>query len=80
MDNTVYVSGVLGVDKDTMKLVEGEFSAEVRQALRNLGAILHAGNSSFDKVVKVTIFLSDLNDFTVLNDVYKECKLGRTFQ
>lgn len=75
LDNTVYVSGVLGVDKDTMRLVEGEFTIEVRQALRNLGAILQAANSSFEKVVKVTVFLSDLNDFTALNDVYKECKL-----
>lgn len=75
LDNTVYVSGVLGVDKDTMRLVEGDFTIEVRQALRNLGAILQAANSSFEKVVKVTVFLNDLNDFTALNDVYKECKL-----
>lgn len=74
LDNTVYVSGVLGVDKDTMRLVEGDFTSEVRQALRNLGAILEAANSSFEKVVKVTVFLSDLNDFVAFNDAYKECK------
>lgn len=70
----MYVSGVLGIDKDTMRLVEGDFTTELRQALRNLGAILQAANSSYEKVVKVTAFLSDLNDFTVFNDVYKECK------
>ncbi|CAH1992146.1 unnamed protein product [Acanthoscelides obtectus] len=60
------------MDKDTMKLVDGDFSAEVRQTLRNLGAILQAANSSYEKVVKVTVFLSDLNDFVALNNVYKE--------
>nr|CAI5831977.1 unnamed protein product [Callosobruchus analis] len=72
LDSTLYVSGVIGMDKDTMKLVDGDFSAEVRQALRNLGAILQAANSSYEKVVKVTVFLSDLNDFVALNNVYKE--------
>ncbi|KAJ8922105.1 hypothetical protein NQ315_004037 [Exocentrus adspersus] len=72
LDSTMYVSGVLGLDKDTMKIVEGDVTTETRQALRNLGYILQAGNSSYDKVVKSTIFLSDMNDFAAVNDVYRE--------
>ncbi|XP_060520357.1 rutC family protein UK114 [Cylas formicarius] len=72
LDSTLYVSGCLGLDKDTMKLVEGDVSAETRQALKNLGHILQAANSSYDKVVKTTIFLSDINDFAAVNEVYKE--------
>lgn len=75
MDNTLYVSGVLGLDKGTMKLVEGDVATEARQALTNLGFILQAANSSYEKVVKTTIFLNDINDFPAVNDVYKECKL-----
>ncbi|XP_018567161.1 rutC family protein UK114-like [Anoplophora glabripennis] len=72
LDSTMYVSGVLGLEKETMKIVEGDVTTETRQALRNLGYILQAGNSSYDKVVKSTIFLSDLNDFAAVNDVYRE--------
>ncbi|KAJ8950615.1 hypothetical protein NQ318_010814 [Aromia moschata] len=72
LDTTLYVSGVLGLDKDTMKLVEGDVTTEARQALCNLGIILQAANSAYDKVVKTTIFLSDINDFAAVNDVYKE--------
>ncbi|KAG5891010.1 hypothetical protein JTB14_022589 [Gonioctena quinquepunctata] len=72
LDNTIYVSGVLGVNKDTMKLVEGDFSTEMRQALRNLKAILEAGSSSLDKVVKVTVLMSDINNFGSMNEVYSE--------
>nr|XP_023021540.1 rutC family protein UK114 isoform X2 [Leptinotarsa decemlineata] len=72
LDNTIYVSGVLGVNKDTMKLVDDDFTSEVRQTLKNLKAILEAGSSSLEKVVKVTVFLSDINDFAAMNEVYRE--------
>ncbi|KAJ8930061.1 hypothetical protein NQ314_017184 [Rhamnusium bicolor] len=72
LDTTLYVSGVLGLDKDTMKLVEGDVATEARQALKNLGYILQAGNSAYDKVVKTTIFLSDITDFAAVNEVYTE--------
>ncbi|KAL1501718.1 hypothetical protein ABEB36_006998 [Hypothenemus hampei] len=72
LDSILYVSGCLGLDKDTMKLVEGDVATETRQALRNLGYILTAADSSFDKVIKTTIFMSDMNDFGEINEVYKE--------
>ncbi|ENN71586.1 rutC family protein UK114 [Dendroctonus ponderosae] len=72
LESTLYVSGCLGLDKDTMKLVEGDVSTETRQALRNLGEILHAADSAYDKVIKTTIFMSDMNEFSSINEVYKE--------
>ncbi|CAH1179328.1 unnamed protein product [Phaedon cochleariae] len=71
-DNTIYCSGVIGVDKDTMKMVDSSFAAEVRQVMRNLSAILQAGNSSLENLLKVTVYLNDINDFATMNEVYRE--------
>ncbi|XP_017786712.1 PREDICTED: ribonuclease UK114 [Nicrophorus vespilloides] len=72
VDRMVYVSGVLGMDKDTNKLVKGGAAEEAKQGLKNLGHILEAAGSSYANVVKSTIFLNDINDFPAVNDVYKE--------
>lgn len=72
MDRTLYVSGCLGLDKNTMKLVPGGAAAEARQALTNLGHILMAGDSSYDRVVKTTVLLADLADFQAVNEVYAQ--------
>lgn len=71
-DRTVYVSGCLGLDKNTMKLVPGGAVAEAEMALKNLEAVLVAADSGIDKVIKNTIFLKDLNDFGAINEVYKK--------
>ncbi|KAF2903307.1 hypothetical protein ILUMI_02871 [Ignelater luminosus] len=72
VDRTLYVSGVLGLNKDTMKLVEGGAAEEARQALKSLGFILEAAGSSYEKVIKSTVLLKDIQDFAAVNDVYKE--------
>uniref|UniRef100_A0A6M2DGE7 Putative translation initiation inhibitor n=1 Tax=Xenopsylla cheopis TaxID=163159 RepID=A0A6M2DGE7_XENCH len=72
VDRTLYVSGCLGLDKNTMKLVPGGAAAEARQALTNLGHILMAGDSSYDRVVKTTVLLADLADFQAVNEVYAQ--------
>lgn len=74
VDRTLYVSGVLGLDKDTMKLVEGGVKAEARRALQSLGHILDEAGSCFEKVVKVTILMKNMADFGTVNEVYSECK------
>ncbi|KAI4469111.1 2-iminobutanoate/2-iminopropanoate deaminase rida [Holotrichia oblita] len=71
-DNTVYVSGCLGLNKDTMKLVEGGAVAEIRQALISLGHILGEAGSSYANVLKTSVFVEDIGDFAAVNDVYKE--------
>ncbi|XP_055707241.1 rutC family protein UK114 [Phlebotomus papatasi] len=71
-DRTVYVSGCLGMDKDTLKLVPGGIVPETSQALKNLRTILEAADSGIDKVVKVTVFLGDIDDMPKFNEEYKK--------
>lgn len=68
----LFISGQLPVDPTTGKLVEDGIEASTRQILDNLEAILLAGNSTFDRVVRVEIFLKDLNDFQQVNEEYKK--------
>lgn len=76
-DRTVYVSGCLGIDAATMKMVEGGVVAETKKALENLGTVLEAADSGYDRVVKVTVFLNDIADFAACSEEYK--KGGRQF-
>ncbi|MBN1283924.1 MAG: RidA family protein [Anaerolineae bacterium] len=69
----VFTAGQLGLDPATGKLAEGGIEAQTRQALKNLGAILEAAGASFGTVVKVTVFLHNIDDFAAMNRVYKEC-------
>jgi len=68
----VFTAGQLGIDPKTGNLVEGGVEAETRQALQNLSAILEAVNSCLDNVVKITVFLRDINDFAKMNAIYGE--------
>ena len=68
----VFTAGQLGIDPKTGNLVEGGVEAETRQALKNLSTILEASHSDLDHVMKTTVFLRDINDFTKMNAVYAE--------
>ena len=67
----VFISGQIPLDSATGKLVEGDVSAQARQSLENLKAVLEAAGLSFAHVVKTTIFLTDMADFAAVNEVYK---------
>ena len=67
--NTVYISGQLGFDPDTMELKEG-FEAQAKQVFANIKAICEAAGGSLNDVVKFNVSLTDLNDFAALNDVF----------
>jgi 2-iminobutanoate/2-iminopropanoate deaminase len=69
--NTLYISGQLGIDPATGKLVEGGTTAEGEQALKNIMAILMEQNMSMHDVVQVQVFLTDIADFAAVNEVYK---------
>jgi 2-iminobutanoate/2-iminopropanoate deaminase len=66
----VFVSGQLPVDPATGKLVEGDVAAQTERVFRNIGAILEAAGSSLGSLVKASVFLADLDDFTAMNEVY----------
>lgn len=69
---TVFTSGQIPLDPATGKLVDGDVRAQTRQVFANLKTVLDAAGSSFDRVVKATVFLKDLGDFKALNEVYQE--------
>jgi len=66
----LYTSGQIPLDPATGKLVEGDVSAQTERVMRNLEAVLTTAGSSFDRVVKTTCFLMDMNDFPAFNAVY----------
>ncbi|WP_420345378.1 RidA family protein [Pelagibius sp.] len=68
----VFTSGQIGNIAGEMKLVEGGIKAEGQQALEHLRAALEAAGSSLDRVVKCTVFFTDMKDFQPFNDVYRE--------
>ncbi len=68
----VYVSGQVPMDPETKKIVAGEFEVHVRQCIKNVETILKAAGSGLEHAVKVTVFLSDMDNFSRLNTVYKE--------
>jgi 2-iminobutanoate/2-iminopropanoate deaminase len=68
----LFCSGQVALDVATGKLVEGDVGAQTRRALLNLAAVLSAGGASLRDVVKTTVFLVDMNDFSAMNQVYAE--------
>lgn len=68
----VWLSGQIPLDPATMELVSGDIEAEVRQVFRNLAAVAAAAGSSLDEAVRLTVYLTDLGDFGVVNRVMEE--------
>lgn len=69
VDNTVYLSGQIPLDPATMTLVEGGFEAQAEQVFKNLAAVCEAANGSLNHIVKLNFYLTDLANFTVVNEV-----------
>jgi 2-iminobutanoate/2-iminopropanoate deaminase len=68
--NLLFVSGQVPIDPATGNLVDGDISAQTHRVFRNIGEILTAAGTSFDAVVRSTVYLLDMNDFAKMNDVY----------
>jgi 2-iminobutanoate/2-iminopropanoate deaminase len=66
----LFVSGQIPVDPATGGLVDGDVRAQSRRVLENVGAIIAAAGASFDRVVKTTVYLVDMNDFAAMNEEY----------
>jgi 2-iminobutanoate/2-iminopropanoate deaminase len=67
----LFISGQIPADPATGRLVDGDIAAHTRRVLDNVGALLEAGGLTFGHVVRTTVFLADMNDFTAVNDVYR---------
>jgi len=70
VNDTLYLSGQIPLFPSSMELVEGDLTAETKQVMENLKAVLAAADMSFEHVVKSSIFLSDMNNFATVNEVY----------
>ncbi|KAG1057647.1 hypothetical protein G6F43_000536 [Rhizopus delemar] len=69
-NGVVYTSGQIPIDPASGELVQGGIKEQTEQVLKNLEVVLKASGSSFDKVLKTTVFLKDMNDFVPMNEVY----------
>jgi reactive intermediate/imine deaminase len=69
VNNTVYLSGQIPLDPATMELVEGDFAAQAHQMFKNLSAVCEAAGGSLADIVKLGIFLEDLSNFPVVNEI-----------
>lgn len=68
--NLVFISGHIGTDPKTNQLVNGDIKAQTKQAFENLKEVLLAADSNLDNVLKVTVYLKNMDDFLSMNEVY----------
>ncbi len=71
--DTVYLSGMLPLDPTSNKIVEGGVEAQAMRAFENIRIVLQEMGLGVENVVKVSVFMTDLKDFAVVNAIYKEC-------
>ncbi|WP_040251892.1 Rid family detoxifying hydrolase [Psychroserpens mesophilus] len=70
--NTLYTSGQIAIDAETGALVMDNIQVETKQVMENLKAVLEAAEMTFENVVKTSIFISDMHNFSQINDVYAQ--------
>ena len=68
--NLVFASGQIPIDPATKEFVAGGIAEQTEQVLKNLTAVFEAADVRMDQIVKTTVFLADMNDFTAMNEVY----------
>lgn len=68
--NTLYTSGQIAINPETNVLVLADITKETKQVMQNLKAVIEAANMSFENVIKSSIFISDMDNFSFINDVY----------
>jgi 2-iminobutanoate/2-iminopropanoate deaminase len=66
----IFISGQIPLDPGTQQLIEGDITKQTERVMENLKGIVEASGSSLDKVLKTTVFLSDMGDFAAMNAVY----------
>ena len=71
-ENLLFLSGQISINPETNEFIDGDIEIQTEQVLRNIKAILEAGSSSLEEVVKVTIYLHDIKDFALVNKIYSK--------
>lgn len=72
LNNLIFSSGQIALNPQTGNIVDGDIKAQTKQTLENVKAILKAGGSDISKVIKVTVYLKNIGDFTGMNEIYNE--------
>lgn len=72
VSDTVYLSGQIPLIPETMEMIEGDFAAQATQVFKNLQAVCEAANGSLKNIVKLNIYLTDLNNFPIVNEVMSQ--------
>jgi 2-iminobutanoate/2-iminopropanoate deaminase len=70
VDNTLYCSGQIAIDPETDSMITGSIEEETERVLDNIGAVLRAASMTYENVVRCTVFLTDVNDYAQVNEVY----------
>ncbi|MGD9592296.1 MAG: Rid family detoxifying hydrolase [Candidatus Berkiella sp.] len=70
--NLIFLSGLVGLDPKTSDLVSGGFHKELQQIFNNLQVMLIAANATINQIAKITVYLTSMNDFSVLNEMMRE--------
>lgn len=70
VDNFLFASGQIPIIPETGEIAEGDITVQAQQVMKNIQAVLEEAGTTFDKVVKTTCFLADMNDFGAFNEVY----------
>lgn len=77
VNGLLYTSGQIALDPSTGEVVGTTIAEQAHQVMKNLGALLEAAGSSYEKTVKTTCFLADMNDFAAFNEVYGQYFTGK---
>jgi reactive intermediate/imine deaminase len=72
IDNTVYLSGQIPLNPDTMNVVDGDISVQICRVFDNLKAVAEAAGGNLSDIVKLNVFLTDLNNFPIVNEIMAE--------
>lgn len=72
VDNTVYLSGQIPLDPQTMQMVDGDISLQIRRVFDNLQAVAEAAGGNLNDIVKLNVFLTDLSHFPIVNEIMAE--------
>ena len=74
--NMVFFSGQIPLDPQTSALVKGGIEEQTKQVMANMEAVLRAAGCEFSDVIKTTLYLTDLNDFALVNEIYANAAVG----
>ena len=77
LNGVVYTSGQVALSPQTGEVVGTTIEEQAEQVMKNLGAVLEAAGSSYEKTVKTTCFLADMNDFAAFNEIYGKYFTGK---